>query len=702
MEPPADPLRTGVETQAHVKGNRAHPGVVLALLASCGAARAQDSVASSPGGNDAISAYSETLQRVRYVVDLVSIPTSWDNRVLIGPVVKASRDPDPIFNTHILGASAISPAHLAPGGGVQFASKNYAIWTEPGRGVNPGSNAAPATLPVTGYDRQFTVAHTDISTGPTNIVGAVIGQDVDAPGRLYVERTVGVISRLVVNGGDTATLSLGAADALGNVYLRADDFNSDPDFAVTIKGDNLLRVGLPARSTTGASALNILLNLFAPTNEAFDNGSTTFLANNTTITVNTPLGIPETLGPGVVFPQLFGLDFEGRLIGGATPGTVTRVNNHRASGVVGLRGNASYSTSTVFGGNAGTLGALAVTNGERATAINVCGLQFNTAMPVGPVAGSPRLLSLPAPINGPGGFTANSANNAEFHHWLSQVSFRGPSGQVGLGQTDSGQLVVAATVKDPVAGEFIAVATVQPPPSTDPAVWTVAAHPGQAVLAGVNETDEPLGALLSANPAALSSPAVDLLGNVYFVSRWQPEGGQPATGLFKAVRVNGEYQLELLLTTGQEITGANSGTPYRVAALTLIDADSIASGGFHQGQLLQSMLPGAQTTDETSIFAMGGLTVNATLAYTRSGGQIEEYEAVLFVGPAEDPAPPCPGDTNGDGVVNFADLNAVISAFNTVEGDLAYSQGADLDSDGDVDFADLNAVLSAFNGEPCI
>ena len=57
----------------------------------------------------------------------------------------------------------------------------------------------------------------------------------------------------------------------------------------------------------------------------------------------------------------------------------------------------------------------------------------------------------------------------------------------------------------------------------------------------------------------------------------------------------------------------------------------------------------------------------------------------------------CPGDTNGDNVIDFQDLNAVISAFNTVAADPNYNPAADIDADGDVDFADLNVVLSAFN-----
>lgn len=53
-----------------------------------------------------------------------------------------------------------------------------------------------------------------------------------------------------------------------------------------------------------------------------------------------------------------------------------------------------------------------------------------------------------------------------------------------------------------------------------------------------------------------------------------------------------------------------------------------------------------------------------------------------------------PGDTNGDGVVNFVDLNAVLSTFGS-SGAPGFDPG-DIDADGDVDFADLNAVLSNF------
>jgi hypothetical protein len=54
----------------------------------------------------------------------------------------------------------------------------------------------------------------------------------------------------------------------------------------------------------------------------------------------------------------------------------------------------------------------------------------------------------------------------------------------------------------------------------------------------------------------------------------------------------------------------------------------------------------------------------------------------------------CAGDTNGDNVVNFTDLNTVIGAFGSVKGG-----PGDVDGSGIVDFTDLNLVLSNFGAD---
>ncbi len=66
---------------------------------------------------------------------------------------------------------------------------------------------------------------------------------------------------------------------------------------------------------------------------------------------------------------------------------------------------------------------------------------------------------------------------------------------------------------------------------------------------------------------------------------------------------------------------------------------------------------------------------------------------------------PCLGDTNDDGVVNFSDLNNVLSFFGQTGLNLPGNVAPDADNDGIPDdnttnFTDLNAVLSGF-GVPC-
>lgn len=60
--------------------------------------------------------------------------------------------------------------------------------------------------------------------------------------------------------------------------------------------------------------------------------------------------------------------------------------------------------------------------------------------------------------------------------------------------------------------------------------------------------------------------------------------------------------------------------------------------------------------------------------------------------------PTCEADLNGDGVVNFADLNEVLSSFGAA-GQPGLVRG-DANTDGATTFADLNLVLSTF-GSPC-
>jgi hypothetical protein len=56
----------------------------------------------------------------------------------------------------------------------------------------------------------------------------------------------------------------------------------------------------------------------------------------------------------------------------------------------------------------------------------------------------------------------------------------------------------------------------------------------------------------------------------------------------------------------------------------------------------------------------------------------------------------CTGDANGDGLVNFTDLNAVLTSFGQ---SVPPGTGGDVNDDGVVDFSDLNEVLANFGVE---
>ncbi|MBL0921940.1 MAG: hypothetical protein IBJ10_07405, partial [Phycisphaerales bacterium] len=114
----------------------------------------------------------------------------------------------------------------------------------------------------------------------------------------------------------------------------------------------------------------------------------------------------------------------------------------------------------------------------------------------------------------------------------------------------------------------------------------------------------------------------------------------------------------------------------------------------------QAMVVGGQLRHVESFFPSLGL--GSESGYERG---VSEYGQVAMLVHFTDgtqavivasPHSACPGDANGDGVVNFLDVNIVLGAFNT-SGDVV---PGDMNLDGKVDFADLNMALNNFN-ESC-
>ncbi|MCC6322243.1 MAG: hypothetical protein IT438_12505 [Phycisphaerales bacterium] len=658
--------------------NNPRAAAVATVLAIAGTSFGQDSVPSAAGGNDALSAYDLPVQQRRYVVDLQTITTSWGNELLVGPIIKASRDIDPSFKTQILGASAVSPSLSL---NTAFASRGFSRWTAAGQGVNPSFNTAPAmSESVTGFATQFGVVASDFSLNPTNILGAIIGRSSSSLSRLYVERTVAAVSRVSTVGVDTSTLSLGAVDALGNAFIRADNFNTLPTTTNRVLGDNVARIALASRNTAARNQFTSV----SGNNTATDAPATAFIVSNEATPTNVPSGV---LQPGV---GAFGLvfDFTNRLRVGSTTANLSNLGAaHLAPGITGHRGNPSFSPLLPLGGNAGTVATLGFASaGGKVNALDAVGLNFGNAGAPPVIGASPRGMTLPSPISSPDGFSANASGDATFRQYLSQVPFRGGNGLVGVGQNTGGNLVLAATANDPTQGDFIAVATSISAGVTN---WTVAAHQNQPVLDGPNGAA--IGALDTPS-TTISAPAVDRLGNVYFVATWKPNLAPVATGLFKAVTTPSGFKLELLLTTGQAISGVNSLRTYTITSLALSDSDSMASGAFHHQQLIQEQAPTALTGDPMNIRAFGGAIVNTVITYN-NGGINENYEAVLFLGPTEGEL--CPADFNASGAVSVQDIFDFLSAY------FLNSPSADFNHSGGVSVQDIFDFLSAYF-TPCV
>ncbi len=70
-------------------------------------------------------------------------------------------------------------------------------------------------------------------------------------------------------------------------------------------------------------------------------------------------------------------------------------------------------------------------------------------------------------------------------------------------------------------------------------------------------------------------------------------------------------------------------------------------------------------------------------------------ESILFL--EQNVPQPCVADINGDTFVGFADLNEVVSRFNTTAGEALFDAAVDIDYDGQIGFSDLNMVVSQFN-----
>ena len=87
-------------------------------------------------------------------------------------------------------------------------------------------------------------------------------------------------------------------------------------------------------------------------------------------------------------------------------------------------------------------------------------------------------------------------------------------------------------------------------------------------------------------------------------------------------------------------------------------------------------------------YSLSGTIGQPDAGQTMSGGNFSLSGGFW---PGIDNAPPCPGDLNGDGMLNFFDVSAFLTAYNAMD------PAADFNNDGLFNFFDVSAFLTAYN-----
>lgn len=159
----------------------------------------------------------------------------------------------------------------------------------------------------------------------------------------------------------------------------------------------------------------------------------------------------------------------------------------------------------------------------------------------------------------------------------------------------------------------------------------------------------------------------------------QVENGERQFLLRFGNTVNG---LPLVVANGVETFLLVPGAPDDYHLYELVDDDADGDADLYiDGELRLADYAGVPTTRR--LVAFGDTSTTAG-----SGGRAHWNLVSL------DAIEPCPADVNGDGFIGFADLNAIVSVFNT---DCPGVCAEDVNGDHFIGFADLNIVVSAFN-----
>jgi len=252
----------------------------------------------------------------------------------------------------------------------------------------------------------------------------------------------------------------------------------------------------------------------------------------------------------------------------------------------------------------------------------------------------------------------------------------------------------------------------------------------------LNTVENPPAVFTEAGVDTISAPAIDDLGRVAFV------------GLTQANTLLGDWDANFFTPDTQWLQNTTNtlfvwepttGSIHRIIrggqlGDTLTDSFPGGGAGFVDNNLAVGVF--ATSADATDAFGRGSFSAaggHLAIAFRSSGNQFvagvnQEFEIrpdltndnfidrggvlyapgqlginersvrgalVVTLGAFVAAPPPCNGDANGDGQVNFADITAVLSNWQTNG-----ANGGDANHDGVVNFADITTVLSNWQ-QPC-
>ena len=187
-------------------------------------------------------------------------------------------------------------------------------------------------------------------------------------------------------------------------------------------------------------------------------------------------------------------------------------------------------------------------------------------------------------------------------------------------------------------------------------------------------------------PALYAAGSFTTIGGIpaRYLARWDgQQWAEAGGGMQNAVAdllVFDDGRGARLFATGFFNTAGNQPAA-RIASWDGAEWEALGSGFGGSGRTLGALA----TAQERAVFVSGSIFGLGPTVFSPPR-ELARWNLCL------DTVTPCEGDTNGDNIVNFADLNAVLTSF----GQAGKGLPGDVNGDNQVDFADLNVVLSNF------